>query len=92
MTNPRKPFKRTKVGKVLTSPLFKNLVTLIPFGIGSAAEKVLTKTEREVGTMSREEAVRAALKIIIYLGLALAFLKGCITGEEVDAAKDILEL
>lgn len=54
---------------MLTSPVVKNVIGLIPFGVGSTANELLNKTDTMEGTMSREKLVMNILKILLYAGL-----------------------
>ena len=86
----KKAFRNTKVGKILTSPVVKSALGLIPFGVGSTVTELLTKTDTPEGVMSREKAVHNALKLLIYAALAWAFLSGKISLEQASDAKDII--
>lgn len=83
-------FKNSRVGKFLTSPVFKGLITKIPFGVGSLAGDILNKNDKEEGTLSREKLVHNLVKLCIYGALAYFFLKGSITLEEAEDAKDLI--
>ncbi len=86
----KKQFKFTRVGRFLTSTVVKGLVTKIPFGIGSLASDILNKNDREEGTLSREQLIHNIIKMAIYAVLVYFFLKGDITLEEVEEAKDMI--
>ena len=86
----KKAFTNTKIGKLLTSPIAKNALSLIPFGIGSAAKDLLEKNDSPPGVMTREKAVVNALKLLIYAALAYAFLSGKISLEDATDAKGLI--
>lgn len=71
MFKEEKTFKSTKIGKFLTGGLIKNLIGLIPFGIGGTLKEFLTKTDTIEGKMSREVLVYRLIKILIYVILLI---------------------
>jgi len=45
------PFHETTLGKILTSPLIKGALSLLPFGVGSIASNILDKNATGSGTI-----------------------------------------
>jgi hypothetical protein len=86
----KKPFSDTKIGKVLTSPIVKASIKLLPFNIGSAAAEMMEKTDTPVGSMNREKAVHHALKLIIYAVILYLVFSGKIGWDDAEQAKDLI--
>lgn len=88
----KKPFKNTGIGKVLTSPLVKGLIKAVPFGVGDIAGNVLdeVKGSDEAGKVHWPSVTPQIIKLLIYAALALAVLKGWVTFEEAENAKDLV--
>lgn len=86
----KKPFRHSKIGKLLTSPIVKGLLTKIPFDIGSTIGDLLNKNETEEGAMTKEKLMHHVIKIVMYGVLAYFFLKGDITLDEAEDAKDLI--
>ena len=78
----KKPFSLTKVGKFLTSPIVKGLITKVPF-IGSVAGELLNKTSTNEGTMSKQQMVHHLIKLALYAAL---FYAGIISFDEFTQA------
>ena len=86
----KKPFKRTRVGKILTSGVVKAVITKLPFGIGSIASEMLNSTDTPEGEMNKEKMVHHLVKLAIYAALIYAVLSGKISWEDAESAKDLM--
>ena len=86
----KKPFKSTKVGKILTSTPFLTFATKIPFGVGSMLSDVLNKTDREPGKISPERLASNLVKIAIYCLLLWMVYNGKISFDDAERAKDFI--
>ena len=62
----RKPFKDSKVGKILTSPIVKGVLTKLPFGVGSLVSEVVNSTTTPEGNINREQLIHSLIKMGIY--------------------------
>ncbi len=94
----KKPFKKTKIGKLLTSPTVKAGIKLIPFGIGSAAghllDEKLGQKEGEVvskaGSFDEDNTLQDVIKLGFYIALAVMVLLGWIKQDEAESAKGLV--
>ena len=87
----KKPFKRTKVGKILTSTVSKSILSKIPFGIGSIASEVFNATDTPEGEMNREKLVHHLVKLGIYAVLLYLVFSGKIDFDQAEQAKEFLQ-
>jgi len=85
-----KPFKTTRVGKILTSPIVKGLLTKIPLGLGSMASDFLNRNETMEGEMTKEKLVHNLVKITIYAVLVYLVFSGKLTWEDAEGAKSFI--
>ena len=85
-----KPFKRTKVGKILTSPIAKGILSKLPFGVGSTLSEVLNDTDTPEGEMNREKLVHNLIKMGIYAVLLYLVFSGKIDFDQAQDAKDFI--
>ncbi len=87
----KKPFKERKFGKLITSPVAKLLIKSLPFGIGSMAGNILDKTENsEPGQVNKEDAIPQIVKLAIYGILIYMAIKGGISWEDAEQAKNLI--
>jgi hypothetical protein len=87
----KKPFLQTKVGKLLTSPLVKTGLEMVPLGIGSAVSSLLNKNETPEGVISREALVKSLVKIAIYAILVYMVFSNKIDWQQASDAKDFIQ-
>jgi len=90
----KKPFKYTKLGKLLTSPLAKGIISKVPI-VGGMAGELLNDTSRsqggtEPGTLSREKLVHYAIKMAIAGILVYLVFSGKISWDDADTAKTFI--
>jgi len=78
-------FKDTKIGKLLTSPIAKGLITKIPF-IGSVAGELLNRNTSDEWSMTKGQLIHHLVKIGIYAVLMYLVFSGNI---DFDNAEDI---
>lgn len=86
----KKPFKQTKFGKILTSPIIKGVLTKLPFGVGSLVSEVVNSTSTPEGDINKSQVVHHAIKLAIYAALIYAVLTGKITWDDAEQAKELL--
>ncbi len=87
----KKPFKDTKIGKILTSGVAKTALDMIPFGIGSTISQVLNKTDTPEGSISREQLVKSLVKLGIYAVLLYLVFSGKISQDDAEFGKDFIQ-
>ena len=87
----KKPFKQTRVGKILTSPIVKGVLTKLPFGIGSLVGEVVNSTASPEGSINREQLIHNVIKIAIYVVLLYLLFSGKIDMEQAEFGKDFVE-
>ena len=88
----KKPFKNTKVGKILTSPIAKGIISKLPFGVGSMASEFMSDTtDAKAGNMSREKLVHNLVKLGIYAVLLYLVFSGKIDFDQANDAKDFIQ-
>ena len=87
----KKPFNATKIGKILTSPVVKTALGLVPFGLGSAANELLSvQPKQPEGQLQSDRWVFHVLKIAIYAGILYLVFTGKLSMEDAEAAKDFI--
>lgn len=86
----KKPFKSTKVGKVLTNPMVKTALGFIPFGVGSTIEKVLDSNQTPEGQINREDLAKSLVKLGIYAVIIYLVLSGKVTWEDAERVKEFI--
>ena len=86
----KKPFKETKIGKILTSPIVKGILTKLPFGVGSLMGEVVNSTSTPEGAINREQLIHSLVKIGIYVVLIYLVLSGRISWDDADSAKGFI--
>ena len=80
-----------KLKKFSGSALFRGVVGSLPFGIGSLASNVLAETDKsKQGTISTEELTPQLIKLGFYIVLVLMALRGWISFEDVEQAKEVI--
>ncbi len=97
----KKPFKKTKIGKILTNPTVKAGIKLIPFGIGSAAGHILDEklgsvedgritTVSSAGSFDEDNTLQDVIKLGFYIALAVMVLLGWIEQDKAESAKGLV--
>jgi len=87
----KKPFKETKVGKILSGGFVKGVLKSIPFGVGELAGNVLDEVNgSEPGELDKKSIIPQLVKLAFYIGLAYAVLNNKITIDDAEQAKDLL--
>jgi hypothetical protein len=87
-----KPFKETKIGKILTNPIIKGAIKSIPLGVGSLAANILDETTTsEPGKADLKTIIPQLLKLAFYGYLAYQFLNGVYDADAVKDAQKIIE-
>ncbi len=87
----KKPFKETKVGKILTSSIAKNALEMIPFGIGSTISQILTKNDTPEGSLSREALAKSLVKLGIYAILLYLVFSGKLDMSDAQDYKEFIQ-
>ena len=85
-----RPFKDTKLGKILTSPIVKGVLTKLPFGVGSLVSEVVNSTSTPEGAINREQLIHNLIKMAIYAVLLYLAFSGKISFEEAEDAKGFI--
>lgn len=86
----KKPFNETRFGKILSSPIIKGAVSLLPFGVGSIASNILDENATGSGTIDPKTMPVKIMKLVIYAVLVYLFLSNKISVEDAEKAKDFL--
>ena len=86
----KKRFNETKFGKIITSPLIKSAIGMVPFGIGSTLSNILDKNGTEPGTVDPQSFAPQMMKIAIYIVLVYLALSGKLTWEDAEQAKEFI--
>ena len=86
----KKPFKDSKFGKILTSPIVKGVLTKLPFGVGSLVSEVVNSTSTPEGNINKEQLIHNAIKIVIYIVLIYMVFSGKIDFEQAEQAKEFI--
>ena len=86
----KKPFSETKFGKIVTGPLVKGALGMVPFGIGSALSNVLDQNGTDPGTVDPQSFAPQMMKIVIYVVLIYLALSGKLTWEDAEQAKSFI--
>ena len=87
----KKPFKETKVGKILTSGVARTALDMIPFGIGSTISQVLNKNDTPEGSISREALVKSLVKLGIYAVLLYLVFSGKLDMSDAQDYKEFIQ-
>ena len=83
---------KEKLKRFSNSALFRGVVSSLPFGIGSLASNVLAETDKsKQGTISTQELAPQLIKLGFYILLVLMALRGWISFEDVEQAKEVIE-
>jgi len=90
MRNFKKPFNETKLGKILTNPLIKGALGVLPLGWGSAIGNILDKNGTDSGKVDPQSFAPAMMKIAIYIVLVYLALSGKLTWEDAEQAKSFI--
>jgi len=85
----KKPFQKTKIGKLLFSKVGKGLIKAIPF-VGDFAGNIMDENNSESGTVDQKELPVQMLRMAILGVLVFAVLKGWISFDDAEAAKDLV--
>ena len=86
----KKPFKETRIGKILTSPIIKGVLTKLPFGVGSLVSEVVNSTSTPEGSINKEQLTHIIIKMAIYAALIYAVLSGRISWDDAEQAKELI--
>ena len=86
----KKPFHESKIGKILTNPLIKSGLSLIPFGLGSLASNVLDRNGSPVGKVDAKTMPIKIMKVVIYAVLLYLVFSGKIDFEQAGQAKEFI--
>jgi len=86
----KKPFNETKIGKILTTPLIKGAVSLLPFSLGSIASNILDENATGSGTLDPKTMPVKLMKLVIYAVLVYLFMSGKISKEDAEQAKEFI--
>ena len=86
----KKPFRDTKAGKILLSPIVKSGLSLIPFGLGSVASNILDRNGSPVGMVDTKTMPIKIMKMVIYAVLIYLVLSGKIDFDQAEQAKELL--
>ena len=87
----KKPFKETKIGKILTSPIVKGILTKLPFGVGSLMGEVVNSTSTPEGSINREQLIHNLIKMGIYAVLIYLVFSGKISWDDASSAKEFVQ-
>ncbi len=87
----KKPFKDSKFGKILTSPLIKGVLTKLPFGVGSLVSEVVNSTTTPEGNINKEQLIHNVIKIAIYVALIYMVFSGKISWDDASNAKEFIQ-
>ena len=87
----KKPFSETKIGKILTSPIVKGILTKLPFGVGSLMGEVVNSTSTPEGSINREQLIHHLVKLGIYAVLLWLLFSGKISQDEAEFGKDFIQ-
>ena len=87
----KKPFHEKKIGKVLTNPIVRKGLGLIPFGIGSTITSIIDKNGTEPGQVDPKKLPVEIMKMIIYAVLIYLALKGSLTWADAEQAKQFIQ-
>ena len=86
----KKRWSETRFGKIITSPLIKSAIGMVPFGIGSTLSNILDKNGTEPGTVDPQSFAPQMMKIAIYIVLVYLALSGKLTWEDAAQAKEFI--
>ena len=86
----KKPFNETKFGKIITSPLIKGALGVLPLGIGSTISNILDQNGTDPGTIDPQSFAQQMMKLAIYGVLAYLALSGKLTWEDAETAKGFI--
>ena len=86
----KKPFRDTKAGKILLSPIVKSGLSLIPFGLGSVASNILDRNGSPVGMVDTKTMPIKVMKMVIYAVILYLLLSGKIDLSQAEEAKNFL--
>ncbi len=85
-----KKFKDRKIGKILTSPIAKGVIKMIPFGVGSLAANILDEVDgSEAGQVDTRTITPQLIKLVIYGVLAYLVVSGKMTNEDSEVFKEV---
>ena len=86
----KKPFKDSRVGKILTSPIVKGVLTKLPFGVGSLMSEVVNSTSTPEGAINKEQLIHNVIKMAIYAVLLYLVFSGKMSLEDAEGAKGFI--
>ena len=82
---------KDKLKQIGGSAIVRGALRSLPFGIGSMAGGILDETAKsKAGSISKDELIPQLVKLGFYIVLAYLVLKGTITMEDAETAKEIL--
>ena len=86
----KKPFNETKAGRILTNPLVKGALNMIPFGIGSTIGSILDKNGTDEGQVDPQNLVQNLMKVAVYAVLIYLVFSGRIDMDQAETAKEFI--
>jgi hypothetical protein len=87
----KKPFNQTKFGKVVTSAPVRTALGFLPFGVGSAANELLSfQPKQPEGHLQSDRWIFHVIKLSIYAVLLYMLLSGKIDMEQATQAKEFI--
>ncbi len=84
-----KPFKESKIGKLIFSKVGKGLIKSIPF-VGDMAANIMDDNNSEAGTLDKKELPVQIVRMAILGVIVFAALKGWISFDDAEAAKGLV--
>ena len=86
----KRRFNATKIGKILTNPIVKSGLSMLPFGLGSLASNFLDSNATPTGEIDPKTMPVKIMKVVIYAVLLYLVISGKIDFSQATEYKEFI--